>query len=579
MKKIIAYFVSIVIAVAFAGIMPVFPVSAVTILPADRTTLRAGYTFLGIEGKYITQIQESLDLINQIRLEACTEGVINPESGFPLTAEDYVPIQWSADLEYIARLRAAEASLTMDHKRTNGEEIWFKSPGGVSSCAEVIAWNWGETMTQGIDQWYGEKYDWVNNTGGVTGHYTSLISPNHRYVGLGAFCSFNTYYHNTTVGEFSDSYNPDTSRGSPTGMVIQTLEVKDEYISDYSLSGTDSLQVTASVTITDYKGGTYLTKDLTVVGASAENIEWKSSDEKTVTVSNGNLTRISCGSSTITATLPNKTVVEKEVFYDHSYNVVSKRPATCKEEGMTTKVCSVCGKMITEKIPKTDDHIFETISTTPATCIEEGKIEKQCKVCGLTVTEVIPKTNEHTYEVISAVPPTCKDEGIEEKECKVCGDTITEIIPKTDQHTFGQWETTVNPTEDTDGIETRTCTICGVKETRVLPANKPVNQETAPENQGDITEPSENVTEAADTAPTGQTLNENPSPEGESTVPSSNGESNNNSPAENDVTDSSEKGNSSNGTSALFAVILGVSVAGGVAALIINYTDAKKKTK
>lgn len=584
MKRITAFLVTFAAAVVFGGIMSFAPVNAVTVLPSDKTILRNGYTFLGLEGKYITQIQESLDLINKIRLEACTEGVKNPESGLPLTAEDYVPIQWSADLEYIARIRAAEASLTMDHARTNGEWIWFESPGGVSSCAEVIAWNWGETMTEGIDQWYEEKYDWVNNTGGVTGHYTSMISPDHRYVGLGTFCSDYTYYRNTTAGEFSRSTrNLDTSRGSSTGTVIQALEVKDEYISAYALSGSDSLQITASVTFTDYWGGSLTTEGLTVVGASLEKTEWKSSNEKIVTVSNGNLTRLSCGSATITATLPNKTAVKKEVFYDHSYKTVSDIPATCKEEGRTDKKCSVCGDTITEMKPKTNDHTFEVTSTTPATCKEEGKIEKKCKVCGLTVTEAIPKTNDHTYEVISTVSATCKEEGRKEKRCKVCGDTVTEIIPKTDQHTFGQWETTVKPTESTEGVETRTCEICGATETRTVSFTESDNKETTSVNEGAATQPLENGTESAETALGEQASDENsenpPSEDGSSGSPS-NGDTDNNSPTEGSggaSDDISDNDGSSDSPIVLIAIIAGVAVAGGAAVLIVRFGKGKAK--
>ena len=32
-------------------------------------------------------------------------------------------------------------------------------------------------MLTGINQFYEEKSDWINKTGGQTGHYTSLISP------------------------------------------------------------------------------------------------------------------------------------------------------------------------------------------------------------------------------------------------------------------------------------------------------------------------------------------------------------------------------------------------------------------
>ena len=157
MKRFIFTVTMLVTAAVFIGIVPLHTVSAVSTLPTTSAEPSPGCTFLGIEGKYITQIQDAIDRINEIRLEACREGVISPASGKPLTPDDYVPLQWSADLEYIARIRAAEASVTMDHTRTNGKSIWFSGPNGISSNAEVIAWNWSETMTDGIEQWHNEK--------------------------------------------------------------------------------------------------------------------------------------------------------------------------------------------------------------------------------------------------------------------------------------------------------------------------------------------------------------------------------------------------------------------------------------
>lgn len=245
----LALFTSLVM---FVGIVPIHTVAAAATTYASP---KPGCTILGIEGKYITQIQQALDRINEIRREACNEGVKNPDTGKPLTSGDYVPLQWSSDLEYIARIRAAESSITMGHKRLNGDEgnIWFAGPKGISSNAEVIAWYWGETMTTGIDLWYSEKSAWVKGTGGVTGHYTSMISPINHYVGLGTFCSETPSYYNTTVGEFSSLNNLDTSRGSSTGTIIQPIEVKNDFIS-YEIASpnnvhdSDKISVTATVT-------------------------------------------------------------------------------------------------------------------------------------------------------------------------------------------------------------------------------------------------------------------------------------------------------------------------------------------
>lgn len=145
-----------------------------------------------------------MNRINEIRLEACKEGVENPSTGSPLTEDDYVPIKWSSSLEYIARVRAAEASIYISHTRPNGSTCWtVKASDGEQSGGEVLAWNYSSSMITGINQWYGEKSDWVNNTGGVTGHYTQMIDPEHLYVGIGCFLNKGGVYFNTTSGEFS----------------------------------------------------------------------------------------------------------------------------------------------------------------------------------------------------------------------------------------------------------------------------------------------------------------------------------------------------------------------------------------
>lgn len=604
MKKLFAFFLAFAAAIVLVGTMPLNSVSAATVLPSTTSSPKSGCTFLGIEGKYIAQIQEALDRINEIRLEACKEGVKNPSTGNPLTVNDYVPIQWSADLEYIARIRAAEASVTMDHKRLNGESIWgIEGPNGIRSFGEVIAWNWSETMTQGIDQWYDEKYDWVNNTGGVTGHYTQMINPNNRYVGLGTFCSGSAKYYNTTAGEFSGNLNnPDTSRGKSTGNIIQTLEVSNDLIS-YNISGSDTLSVSATVTTMDYWSNTLKTEGLTLVGDSVNNIKWSSSNNDIVSVSNGKLTVKKCGSAVITAKLPDGKSLTKSVSYQHSYKTTTT-PATCKSEGKIVKKCEVCGDTDTQIIPKTNQHSYET-TTTAATCASDGKIVKKCKVCGDTNTQMIPKTNEHSYKTTSTVDATCKDDGKVVKTCTVCGKTDTQVIPKTDQHSFGKWETTKAPTEDSDGTEARKCSVCGKEETRTLQYEPPTvsivesntSSDTSDTSSGDSSSDTSSGDNSSDTSAddsSSDTSSDDRSSDTSSDDKSSDTSSGDNSstfsssdetPGE-DVSDSSditeESGASDNGSSFLkdwlpLVIIAGVLLVGLIVLVICLCVKRKKK--
>ena len=86
---------------------------ATQLLETDVSEASDDCTMLGVYGSYYSQAQEALDRINEIRKEACEEGNVpdprNPER--MLSADDYVPLKWSKDLESIAKIRASEGEL------------------------------------------------------------------------------------------------------------------------------------------------------------------------------------------------------------------------------------------------------------------------------------------------------------------------------------------------------------------------------------------------------------------------------------------------------------------------------------
>ena len=119
---------------------------------------------VGLHGSYINDVQNAINRVNAIRKEACNEGVPDPRnSSRNLTPSDYVPIQWSHDLEEVARLRAAEAALNVSHTRPNGKSCFTVTFPGIKATgnSEVLAWNWNKNMVSGINQFYGEKSAWV----------------------------------------------------------------------------------------------------------------------------------------------------------------------------------------------------------------------------------------------------------------------------------------------------------------------------------------------------------------------------------------------------------------------------------
>lgn len=230
-------------------------------------------------------MQNALNRINEIRKEACDEGIKDPRRGKEgryLTASDYVPIRWSSDLEYIARIRAAEASvgnIITGHTRLNGTSCWsLSSPNGIKSQGEVLAWNISRKFLQGIEQWYGEKTDWTGNTGKETGHYTQMIDPDNIYVGLATFVSSNVKYSTTTAGEYSSQKNLDESAGPAIDNCIQTVEINKSNVTASITDFKNPLAASTSVQ-TELK--------LTAYGSKMEirdPVGWASSDINTATV-------------------------------------------------------------------------------------------------------------------------------------------------------------------------------------------------------------------------------------------------------------------------------------------------------
>ena len=153
--------------------------------------------------------------------------------------------------------------------------------------------------------------------------------------------------------------------------------------------------------------------------------------------------------------------------------------ATCGKDGYTGDTyCKGCGVKISSgtAIPATGKHSWNDGEvTTAATCIAEGEKTYTCTVCRVTKTEVMAKA-AHKLTKTEAKPATCTEAGnIAYYTCSVCEKTfsdaegtkeVSDVTVAPAGHSFGEWTVTKEATVTEEGTETRTCSKCGEKETR-----------------------------------------------------------------------------------------------------------------
>ncbi len=270
---------------------------------------------------YTLSAQTILARLNQIRYEACEEGLIF--SGRVLSLDDYHPLEWSYALEEGTRIRAMEAAMLIAHQTLSGIEIYsyardlepgFKRAG----VGENLAWNNNHDasgITYGINQFYSEKNLYISSGGSwspETGHYANLINPGYRYVGV-ASCMMSgaPYGWNSIAMQLAydpgEEFTVDTTKDDRTGSITNTIPVSSSYISGITISGDASVPkgiskyytVNAKVSVPNV----YAPYSKTFpTGTTGKNpISWESSNEEILTVSNGEALGHKGGMTTITA--------------------------------------------------------------------------------------------------------------------------------------------------------------------------------------------------------------------------------------------------------------------------------------
>ena len=386
---------------AFSLIVPANMAGAKTqtVLETNVTEASEGCTMLGVYGSYFAQAKEALAKINEIRKEACEAGNIRDprNSGRYLQPSDYVPLKWSSDLEYIARIRAAEAGIAfrfMDsgHDRLNEKGTFSIGSNGITSSSEDLAYYHVKDMIEGILLWYSEKQDWVKqDLSQETRHYTSMINPKFTYVGFGGFYSEAAPYPATMAGEFSAKSDLDETMMEAPEDVMQKIEVSNDYIQETYLDGDDQIFTNGTTTVAPR---VKLRRNNAIRDVwSMEDVTYTSSDPAVATVTqDGQVTGITNGTVTITAKSGSTVVAQKEITVkcNHPRKMTSSTESTCTKEGKKQYYCATCQNTIEEVVAKkAHDYVYGEADS-------EGKTTGKCSVCGDTI-RIAPPTNMKLY--------------------------------------------------------------------------------------------------------------------------------------------------------------------------------------
>jgi uncharacterized protein YkwD len=494
MKKATSKLLLFFFCMSFLMVIPK-KVNAAEIIPVN-ISVKYGQT----EGRKI------FDMINEMRTDSFDAWCWNEDNETKTRYDNLNELAYDYDLERIATKRAAELALLFDHGRPNGESFFsiYEEEGITYRAAgENIAM--GYRTAEAVNAAWREDGEPYNGQG----HRRNMLNPKFNCVGIGHVYLDGCHYWveefayrtsvNTTETTANDSEQT-MSLSVPKSKVTGLKVAFDK--TSYSLRTGESTEVKLTAKLTVFGSDTIVT-DLPAISVN---------DPSIATYSNGKITGVAEGSTTLTASLygltaadmPTINVYRCEHHWDQGEIITE---ATCTEEGEKKFTCSICGDEKTEKvsatghqhteirnkkeatcketgysgdtwckdcgkkilsgqaIAKTENHSWDAGKvTTKATCTEEGEKTFTCSICGDEKTEKVSATGHQHTEIRNKKESTCKEEGYSgDTWCKDCGKKILsgQAIAKTEDHSWNQGEITKEPTCKEEGEKTFTCTICG----------------------------------------------------------------------------------------------------------------------
>ena len=464
-----------------------------------------------------TEARTILDMINEMRTSDYDAWCWN-ETNTKKDAYFGDALTYDYDLEKLAMKRAAELVIRYDHTRPNGEDS-----SSIYKEENITDWqSVGENIAIGYHSaqavntaWRedGEKYN-------GQGHRRNMLNPKFNCVGIGHVkydgCDYwveeFAYRPSVNTTKTSAIDNEQITAISLIKSKIKNIELcfdKDSYILKTGETITPNIK-----TMINYLGGKAFVADIPDISVT---------DSSIATYSDGKISGVKEGNTTLTASLYGLTITDMPTITVHECDnhwndgeitteptcikegvktftcticgdtktetiskaadkhlhseIRDKKDATCKDEGYTGDTyCTDCGKKISsgKTIVKTDNHSYDDgkITTAP-TCTKKGTKTFTCTVCGNTKTETVKATGHQHTEIRNKKDATCKEKGYTgDTYCTDCGKKISsgKSIAKTETHSYDDGKITTKPTCTKRGTKTYTCTICGNTKTETVKA-------------------------------------------------------------------------------------------------------------
>lgn len=84
--------------------------------------------------------------------------------------------------------------------------------------------------------------------------------------------------------------------------------------------------------------------------------------------------------------------------------------ATCTKDGVSRRICSICGAVEEKSVPATGHNFSAWTVTKAATCTESGISTRKCSVCGTEETMIVPSLG-HSMTATAGKAATCTEAG------------------------------------------------------------------------------------------------------------------------------------------------------------------------